>query len=53
MAINEPVISPCRICFLGYNQLTEMACRVLDSFPFDDCEICGSKIFKKRIRVNE
>ena len=39
MAINEPVISPCRICFLGYNQLTEMARRVLDSFPFDDCEI--------------
>lgn len=23
-----------------------------DDYPFDDCEICGSKIFKKRIRVN-
>ena len=21
-------------------------------YPFDDCEICGSKIFKKRIKVN-
>ena len=21
-----------------------------DDYPFDDCEICGSKIFKKRIR---
>ena len=24
-----------------------------DDYPFDDCEICGSKIFKKRIRVRE
>ncbi|MBQ6098484.1 MAG: ribonuclease VapC [Methanobrevibacter sp.] len=24
-----------------------------DSYPFDDCEICGSKIFKKRIRVKK
>ena len=24
-----------------------------DDYPFDDCEICGSKIFKKRIKVNE
>jgi len=24
-----------------------------DDYPFDDCEICGSKIFKKRIRVNK
>lgn len=23
-----------------------------DDYPFDDCEICGSRIFKKRIRVN-
>ncbi|MBR5954075.1 MAG: ribonuclease VapC, partial [Methanobrevibacter sp.] len=23
-----------------------------DDYPFDDCEICGSKIFKKRIKVN-
>lgn len=23
-----------------------------DDYPFDDCEICGSKIFKKRIRVS-
>ena len=23
-----------------------------DSYPFDDCEICGSKIYKKRIKVN-
>lgn len=23
-----------------------------EDYPFDDCEICGSKIFKKRIRVN-
>ena len=22
------------------------------SYPFDDCEICGSKIYKKRIKVN-
>lgn len=22
-----------------------------EDYPFDDCEICGSKIFKKRIRV--
>ena len=24
-----------------------------EDYPFDDCEICGSKIFKKRIRVTE
>jgi len=24
-----------------------------EDYPFEDCEICGSKIFKKRIRVNE
>ncbi|WP_407455074.1 type II toxin-antitoxin system VapC family toxin [Methanobrevibacter sp.] len=24
-----------------------------EDYPFDDCEICGSKIFKKRIRVNK
>ena len=24
-----------------------------DDYPFDDCEICGSKIFKKRIKVNK
>lgn len=24
-----------------------------DKYPFDDCEICGSKIFKKRIKVNK
>lgn len=24
-----------------------------DSYPFDDCEICGSKIYKKRIKVNK
>ena len=23
-----------------------------EDYPFDDCEICGSRIFKKRIRVN-
>ena len=23
-----------------------------DDYPFDDCEICGSRIFKKRIKVN-
>lgn len=23
-----------------------------DDYPFDDCEICGSRIFKKRIRVS-
>jgi UPF0271 protein len=23
-----------------------------EDYPFEDCEICGSKIFKKRIRVN-
>ena len=23
-----------------------------DDYPFEDCEICGSRIFKKRIRVN-
>ncbi len=24
-----------------------------DDYPFDDCEICGSKIFKKRIKVDK
>ncbi|MBR4446952.1 type II toxin-antitoxin system VapC family toxin [Methanobrevibacter sp.] len=24
-----------------------------EDYPFDDCEICGSKIFKKRIKVDE
>ena len=24
-----------------------------DNFPFDDCDVCGSKIFKKRIKVNK
>lgn len=24
-----------------------------DDYPFDDCEICGSKIFKRRIKVNK
>lgn len=24
-----------------------------EDYPFDDCEICGSRIFKKRIRVNK
>ncbi|WP_220607416.1 ribonuclease VapC [Methanobrevibacter oralis] len=24
-----------------------------EDYPFDDCEVCGSKIFKKRIRVNK
>ena len=24
-----------------------------DDYPFDDCEICGSRIFKKRIRVSK
>ena len=24
-----------------------------ENYPFDDCEICGSKIFKKRIKVNK
>ena len=23
-----------------------------EDYPFDDCEICGSKIFKRRIKVN-
>lgn len=23
-----------------------------EDYPFDDCDVCGSKIFKKRIRVN-
>ena len=23
-----------------------------EDYPYDDCEICGSKIFKKRIKVN-
>lgn len=24
-----------------------------EEYPFDDCEICGSKIYKKRIKVNK
>lgn len=24
-----------------------------DDYPFEDCEICGSRIFKKRIKVNK
>lgn len=24
-----------------------------ENYPFDDCEICGSKIFKKRIKVDK
>ena len=24
-----------------------------EEYPFDDCEICGSRIFKKRIKVNK
>ena len=24
-----------------------------DEYPFDDCEICGSRIFKKRIKVDK
>lgn len=24
-----------------------------DDYPFDDCEVCGSKIFKKRIKVRK
>ncbi|MBR6023608.1 MAG: ribonuclease VapC [Methanobrevibacter sp.] len=24
-----------------------------ESYPFDDCDVCGSKIFKKRIRVSK
>lgn len=24
-----------------------------DNYPFDDCEICGSRIFKKRIKVRK
>lgn len=24
-----------------------------EDYPFDDCEVCGSKIFKKRIKVNK
>jgi UPF0271 protein len=24
-----------------------------ENYPFDDCDVCGSKIFKKRIRVNK
>lgn len=24
-----------------------------DDYPFDDCEICGSKLFKKRIKVDK
>ena len=23
-----------------------------EDYPFDDCDVCGSKIFKKRIRVS-
>ena len=26
---------------------------ISDDYPFDDCEICGSKIYKKRIKVNK
>lgn len=24
-----------------------------EDYPFDDCDVCGSKIFKKRIKVNK
>ena len=24
-----------------------------ENYPFDDCDVCGSKIFKKRIMVNK
>ncbi|MBR0058974.1 MAG: ribonuclease VapC [Methanobrevibacter sp.] len=24
-----------------------------EDYPFDDCEVCGSKIYKKRIKVNK
>lgn len=24
-----------------------------DDYPFDDCDVCGSEIFKKRIKVNK
>lgn len=24
-----------------------------EKYPFDDCDVCGSKIFKKRIKVNK
>ena len=24
-----------------------------ESYPFDDCDVCGSKIFRKRIKVNK
>ncbi len=24
-----------------------------DDYPFDDCDVCGSKIFKKRIKVSK
>ena len=24
-----------------------------DDYPFDDCEVCGSRIFKKRIKVRK
>ena len=24
-----------------------------ESYPFDDCDVCGSKIFKKRIKVSK
>ena len=26
---------------------------VEDNYPFEDCDICGSQIFKKRIKVNK
>lgn len=25
----------------------------VENYPFDDCDVCGSKIFKKRIKVNK
>ena len=28
-----------KLCFLGYKQLTELACQVVDELPFHDCEI--------------
>lgn len=24
-----------------------------EDYPFDDCDVCGSKIYKKRIKVNK